>query len=367
MTFKNLTNNMKKLNNPSKILGKFILTIFTILTLFVTMNSCNTKLNKVQSKSTNDSLIEQAELFAQLHNDGVDYVMNYPDQDSLNLYQKVLLSKSFCLINNIDTNSLNFTPEDVQNFYTNYDTDNLTNLVQQLLTNNIIDEATKNYLNQAIDISNEGVSFDQKIAELAQLQINISNDGNINYNSKVISMYSVTTFKESATYWNGYQKTLKNLHKTNNDCDDCLKNNLWKIAGMDAVSAIFGIFFSGPAAPIVSVATAIAVSTTSSCRFCNMCSGCGGPNPWNPYFCNNCPLPSQFDGASCFFGRPTSGSVFIMNGNLYWDDPSHQCKLPIWNGLFTQGTWDGAHCYYPIPSGGQAFVYKNGLYIKCVK
>ena len=357
---------MKTLNKILKESNILSVCILSLVALF-TMNSCNTKNSKVNSMSNNDSLIIQAELFAQLHNDGVDFVLNYPNQDSLNSYQRVQLSKSFCMMNNVDPNTLNFTPENIQSFYANYNTDNLIDLVQQLLTNNIIDEATKNYLDNAINISNEAAPFDQKINELAQLQVTINNDGNISYNSKIKSLYSVTVLKGSANYFNGYQKTLRNLHTSlNNDCNDCLKNNLWKIAGLDAIGAIFGIF-SGPAAPIVSVATAMAVSIKACCNFCNMCSGCSYPNPWTPYSCNNCPPPSVFDGANCFFGKPKSGSVFIMNGNMYWDDPSHQCKLPIWNGLFTQGTWDGAHCYYPIPSGGQAFVYKNGLYIKCNK
>jgi len=176
--------------------------IVTILFFAFAVIGCNKKTikNNSNSKNENDSLIINAELFAQLHNDGLEFVLNYPGQDSINLYQKVMLSKSFCLINEVDTSALNFTPQDIESFYSSYDTDNLKNLTSQLLNNNLIDDSTQIYLNQAIDISEESSTFDQKIAELSELQITISNDSIISDTSKIKSLYAVTTMKQSAIF-----------------------------------------------------------------------------------------------------------------------------------------------------------------------
>jgi hypothetical protein len=58
--------------NKSLKARKTLTAFFFPFLAIVAMNSCNTKNSKVPSSSyNNDSLIEQAELFAQLHNDGL--------------------------------------------------------------------------------------------------------------------------------------------------------------------------------------------------------------------------------------------------------------------------------------------------------
>lgn len=334
----------------------FIVLIFT----FIIVGCDNQTNTKNQSSNSNDSLIQQAEQFAQLHNEGLEFILEYPDLDSINLYQRVELSKTFCLINDIESFT-EFSPQDIHTFFDNYDLDNSTNLVNQLFNNGKIDQVTKDYLIEAINITENSNSFEQKILDLSNLQVIINNNENISNESKINSLFSITVLKKSAQFWNDLPTQLTTLK--NPACNNCLKSNLWKIGLLDGVGVIAGIF-GGPG---VSVATALAVSITVSCRFCNMCSGCGGQDPWNPVLCNNCPAPSKFDGASCYFGKPTTGNGFIMNGNFYWPSNAGSCSLPIWSGFFTQGTWDGAHCYYKIPNGAQAFIYKNGFYIKCVK